>query len=111
MKYILFTKTKIIICLIYIFCFLTNCGKQVNIKLKQNKYQIIKVKLENEHCKMNKILFQEKLEGVFVEKKEFIKLTNNINNFNICYNNFFNKVSVNLKYYEDVIKTLGGNFE
>ena len=102
---------KIILIEIAVIVFLTNCQTTYDVKVKQSNYKVVKVDLKNEKCNMQQINFQRQKEGVFIEKNDFTNLTNNINNFKICYNNLLEKTKNNLSFYEDVIKTLGGEFE
>ena len=92
---------------------ITSCYKTkvYDVKMKPTNYKVVKVDVKKTQCQLANVNFQLKDDGVFLDKNEFTKLTQNINNFNICYNNFIEKTKVDLSYYEDVIQTLGGEFE
>ena len=93
-------------------CFaVCGCSTKYEIRTKQGDYNIVKADLQNEGCKLQKVVFQEQENGVFLEKSEFTKLANNISNMSFCYNNLFEKAQIKLNYYEEVIKSIGGSLE
>ena len=95
---------------IILFLSLCSCQTMFNIKAKQSEYKIIKADLKKEKCDFKQVNFQEQKDGIFITNQNFTILTKNINNFKYCYNIFFEKAISNLNYYEEIIKTLGGNF-
>lgn len=96
--------------LTFIFLFLTNCHKTYNVKVQQGDSAVVKVSLKIQKCQLKYINFQQTENGIFIDNDEFTKLTNNINNWKICYQNLYNKANMFINYYENIIKTLGGKF-
>lgn len=97
--------------LCYLLLILTACEKSITIKTKPSKYKIVKADFQKEKCELQNVNFHEKKDEVVILKEDFTILANNINNLKICYNHLFEKANTSIKYYEEVISTLGGNFD
>lgn len=105
------TKNMHFLLSVLLFWFLLcGCTKTFNVKAKQSNYKVVKASLGETSCMMSKINFQKQKGGVFISKDDLTLLTNNINYLQICYSNLLKKSKTNLVYYEDIIKTLGGEF-
>lgn len=98
------------IVLLVLLAILSGCEKSITVKTKPSTYEVARFEIQMADCKLEKISFHEKNNLIFLEKKEFTKLANNINNLSSCRLELLDKVRKGFEYYEDIIKILGGKF-
>lgn len=95
--------------LFLILLILTACNTTYKVKNQQSSFNFVKADLQKEKCNFDKVDFQQREDGVLIDKSNFTKLATNIQNFQICYNSLFDRSKSSLEYYEELLKIHGGN--